>query len=94
LGWITGMTDSVAHLAVVRTADRIGFRERLHSAGIATDVHYPIADHRQPGLPLPARELPLPVTEKLVDQVVSIPCHPDLRDDEIDRVANALGDVH
>lgn len=90
LRWITGATETVAHLAVLRMADRVAFRAHMRDAGIATDVHYPIADHRQPALPVVVRTAPLHVTEELVSEVVSVPCHPDLDDEEVDRVAAAL----
>ena len=42
--------DNVAHLFVVRCEDRDGFRRHLESRGVGSDIHYPIPDHRQPGL--------------------------------------------
>ena len=39
----------VAHLYVVRTRHRESLRAHLAAAGVATDVHYPVPDHLQPG---------------------------------------------
>src|SRR5207248_9468303 len=39
----------VTHLYVVRTRERDALRAHLVAAGIATDVHYPVPDHQQPG---------------------------------------------
>src|SRR4029077_11009153 len=39
--------DYVAHLFVVRCSEPHPLRQRLLSANIATDIHYPIPDHRQ-----------------------------------------------
>ncbi len=90
LRWVTGATTTVAHLAVFRSTDRAATRARLAEAGIASDVHYPIPDHRQAGLPIPARATDLQATESLVAEIVTVPCFPELRDDEVDRVADAL----
>jgi dTDP-4-amino-4,6-dideoxygalactose transaminase len=81
----------VAHLAVVRTADRERVRAHLEGLGIRTDVHYPVPDHRQAiaGAGLPA----LPVTELLAEEVLTLPCFPELTDDEVARVGHALGSL-
>ena len=90
LRWVTGATTTVAHLAVFRTRDRTATRALLAEAGIASDVHYPIPDHLQAGLPRPARATDLRATEVLTAEIVTVPCFPELRDDEVDRVADAL----
>ena len=54
------------------------------------DVHYPVPDHRQPVHRGRFDGLTLPVTERLCAEVLSVPCHPALGDDEVDRVAAAL----
>ncbi|WP_431279748.1 DegT/DnrJ/EryC1/StrS family aminotransferase [Leifsonia poae] len=79
-----------AHLAVLTTEHRATAREALDAAGIGTDVHYPIADHRQafPDFtPLPAE---LPVTDWATESVLSIPLFPELTDDEVARVRDAI----
>ena len=77
------------HLYVARVPDREAFRARLEERGIGTDVHYPRAVHEQPafaGLP----RGPLPVTERAMREVVSLPLHPLLTDAEADRVIEAV----
>jgi dTDP-4-amino-4,6-dideoxygalactose transaminase len=91
--WITGSTATVAHLAVLRVRDRDQVRARLDERAIGTDVHYPVPDHQQPGLPRSPRPRPLPVTEALVHEILTVPCHPNLTDDEVDRIARALAEV-
>lgn len=81
----------VAHLFVVRCVDREALRERLRAAGIGNDIHYPIPDHHQPGWrDLPGSDLSLPITEQLSKEILSLPCYPELRDDEIDAVIRAV----
>lgn len=81
----------VAHLFVVRCANREALREHLRAAGIGNDIHYPIPDHHQPGWrDLQGSDLSLPVTEQLAKEILSLPCYPELRDEEIDAVIHAV----
>jgi dTDP-4-amino-4,6-dideoxygalactose transaminase len=86
-----GGDDWVAHLYVVRCERRDELRAWLAARGIATDIHYPIPDHRQISQQgLPARAAGLSVTELLAGQALSLPCFPELRDAEIDAVIAAI----
>lgn len=63
---------SVWHQYVVRCACREEFRNFLTINGVGTDIHYAVPPHRQPCY---ARYsgLSLPVTDRLVAEVVSLP---------------------
>ena len=79
----------VVHLYVVRAARRDALRTHLAASGIATEVHYPVADHLQPawtGAP-PAGGLVR--TERACAEVLSLPCYPELADAEAAAVARA-----
>ncbi|MFM9920764.1 DegT/DnrJ/EryC1/StrS family aminotransferase [Lacisediminihabitans sp. H27-G8] len=78
----------VGHLAVARTGDRASVRTRLSDLGVSSDIHYPIPDHRQPGFQVPP--LSLPVTELAAEEIFSLPCFPELTDDEVDAVCTAI----
>ena len=82
--------DHVGHLAVVVADDRNALTEHLKSALVKTDIHYPIPDHRQPGFAGHHRTASLPVTERICDTVLSLPCFPALTKVEIERVCGAL----
>jgi dTDP-4-amino-4,6-dideoxygalactose transaminase len=71
-------------LYVVRTKDREGLRAFLAHAGIPSDVHFPTPDYRQPAV-IPALDgaLHLEATESACREVVSLPCFPELTDDEV-----------
>lgn len=77
------------HLYVVRSADRDGLKRRLRDAGIGTDVHYPRAVHEQEAFARLPRG-PLPVTERAVREVLSLPLYPELTDEEAGRVIEAV----
>jgi dTDP-4-amino-4,6-dideoxygalactose transaminase len=76
------------HLFVVRCTQRDALQQHLQSHGIQTQVHYPLPAHRQPAYPS-LRHAQLPLTERLHDEVLSLPMGPTLRDDEVDRVIAA-----
>lgn len=86
-----GDEDYVAHLAVMRTSCRAELAEALRARGIATDIHYPVPDHRQPAIGAP--EVNLPVTEAASEQVLSLPCFPALKPREVDFICSALAGV-
>ncbi len=79
----------VYHLYVVRTARRAELAAFLKERGIQTGIHYPVPAHRQP----PVEHLappPLPRTERLVDEILTLPMSADHTDEEIDRVVAAV----
>jgi dTDP-4-amino-4,6-dideoxygalactose transaminase len=82
--------DFVAHLYVVRTGRRDALRERLLECGVATDVHYPIADTRQPAWQGLRDAEPLPVTEAACASVLTLPCFPGMTGDQVDHVIRSF----
>jgi aminotransferase EvaB len=81
----------IAHLAVVQVDDRDGARAALRAAGISTDIHYPVPDHMQEFPSGRSQGVSLPITERAARRVLSVPMFPELTNDEVDRVAGALG---
>lgn len=82
-------SDNVAHLFVVRSEDRDGFMRHLAASGINSDVHYPIPDHRQPAYATPDAEA-LTETERLADEIVTLPCFNEMEDQEVSQVIAAV----
>jgi dTDP-4-amino-4,6-dideoxygalactose transaminase len=80
----------VYHLYVVRVPERDRFRQRLQAAGIGTAVHYPAPIHKQPAYTHYATRHPLPHTERLASEIVSLPMHPHLSDNDVARIADAV----
>lgn len=80
--------QQVYHTFVVQHPKRDELMTYLKEHGIDTKIHYPIPIHLQSG----ARDLgykrgDFPVCEKVVSQMLSLPIHQDLRQDELDYVA-------
>jgi dTDP-4-amino-4,6-dideoxygalactose transaminase len=78
----------VAHLYVIRCENRDGLQSYLGSVVISTDIHYPIPDHKQPAFAFDSEQLP--VTEQLAGEVLTLPCFPEMTEDEITRVIHSV----
>ncbi len=85
---VTSEEGHAWHLFVVRCPQRDALQRHLQAHGIQSQVHYPVPPHRQPAY-ADLRELPLPLTDRLHHEVLSLPMGPTLRDDEADRVIEA-----
>jgi dTDP-4-amino-4,6-dideoxygalactose transaminase len=82
--------DYVAHLYVVRLDERDALRQHLERAGVGSDIHYPVPDHRQQAFPIPAPLPMLPVTDEAAGRVLTLPCFPGLSDAEGAQVISAV----
>jgi dTDP-4-amino-4,6-dideoxygalactose transaminase len=76
------------HLFVVRCPRRDALQRHLQAHGIRSQVHYPVPPHRQPAYPA-LRDVRLPLTERLHDEVLSLPIGPTLRTDAVEWVIAA-----
>jgi len=86
LRWQTPHPGHVYHLCVARVADRDSFRE---SVPFETAVHYPRALTQQSGYARFTRSA-CPEAESWAAECVSLPCFPEMTDDEIETVCRAL----
>jgi len=84
----------VYYMYVIRVKQRDNLASYLKGKGIETGIHYPVPVHRQPYL---MSDVHLPITEKYVDEILSLPMHPQLSDEQVDYVAsevrNFMGDA-
>ena len=84
----------VYHQYTIRVRERDAFAERLTERGVGSAIYYPIPVHRQkPFVALGYGNETYPVTERLTEQVLSIPVHPSLTDDEVATVIGAVNEV-
>lgn len=84
--------EHVYHQYTIRVPeDRDGFVAALKSEyNVGAGVYYPIPNHRLPSLAPYARNLDLPETEKAAREVLSLPVHPSLTQDDLDRIVHAV----
>ncbi len=86
----TADESDVFHLYVVRARQRDSLAAHCREQGVGTDIHYPIADHLQPIL---AGRLPgaaLEETRRACDEVLTLPCFPEMSDAEAHAVVDAV----
>ena len=76
------------HQFVVRTPRRDELRAHLEKRGILCGVLYPVPVHRQPAYHDAA--LSLPHTEQACNEVLSLPLHPGLTNDDVARVVREV----
>ncbi len=83
----------VYHQYTIRVVDtdRDRFMQALREEyQVGSGVYYPIPNHRLPSLAPYAPGVELPVTETAAKQVVSLPVHPALSDDDLARIVEAV----
>lgn len=82
----------VYHQYTIRVVDqdRDKFAERLAEHGVGTGVYYPVPNHR---LPAYNRNLNLPETERATHEVLSLPIHPSLTQDELVQIVDSVNAV-
>lgn len=78
----------VYHLFVIRVPDRDRFQRQLGADGIETLVHYPLPIPRQQAFTHMA-PADCPMASRVCDEVLSLPLHPGLSDDDLDSVVLA-----
>jgi dTDP-4-amino-4,6-dideoxygalactose transaminase len=87
--------EPVYHLYVVRAKDRNGLAAHLNKNGISTGIHYPIPIHLQPAFQdLGYKMGDFPVTERVVDEILSLPMYAELDEEKIQFVVEKIKDFH
>ncbi|MFN8020526.1 MAG: DegT/DnrJ/EryC1/StrS aminotransferase family protein [Acidimicrobiales bacterium] len=89
LRWHAPHPRHVHHLCVARFDHRDEVRSLLADAGVATAVHYPLALTQQPAYRHLTRAA-CPEAEAWAATCTSLPCFPQMTDDEVATVAAAL----
>jgi dTDP-4-amino-4,6-dideoxygalactose transaminase len=74
------------HQFTLRSERRDAIREALAREGIASSIFYPLPLHRQPAYEPSNRGLTLPAAEAAAKSVLSLPIHPLLDEQGIDRI--------
>jgi dTDP-4-amino-4,6-dideoxygalactose transaminase len=79
----------VWHLFVIRTTEREKLQQYLTDNGVQTVIHYPEPPHRQPAYK-EWNHMSFPVTEKIHNEVLSLPIGSHLSDENIKYVSEKL----
>ncbi len=82
---------AVYHLYVIRVQDRQELQNHLKAAGIGTGIHYPIPLHLQKAYRTFGYERgDFPVTERVTDEILSLPMYPQLTRAEQETIVRTL----
>jgi len=82
---------SVYHLYVIQVDDRDGLQQFLAEKGIATGLHYPLPLHLQKAyVHIGCGKGSFPVTEKIAERLLSLPMFPELTEEQIEYVVDAI----
>jgi dTDP-4-amino-4,6-dideoxygalactose transaminase len=83
--------EHIYHLYVIETDRRDAVQKTLKSRQIDTGIHYPVPAHLQEACtPLGYRAGQFPATEAAAARILSLPMYPELTDQQIEYVADAL----
>ena len=77
------------HLYVIRHTKRNALKSYLEKHGVHSEIHYPVPGHLQKAVPLSYRTS-LPVTEKIVQEILSLPMHPKLKEEQVAFIGNTI----
>ncbi len=92
LRWSADHPAHVHHLVVFRHGERERVRAALADREVATAVHYPRSIGQQPAFAsLGGRATP--ESDAWAAECITVPCFPEMTDDEVARVASALTQV-
>ena len=89
LPYFSGEKDHVFHQFVIRCEKRDDLKDYLLQNGIESFIHYPIPTHKQ----LAYKEFgsdSYPITEKIHDEVLSLPINPTLIQDDIFNIIDTI----
>jgi dTDP-4-amino-4,6-dideoxygalactose transaminase len=84
-----GTNNHVFHLFVIRTENRQALQDYLKQNNIETLIHYPIPPHQQNALSQ-WNTLSFPITEKIHQEILSLPLSPVMSEEEVTQVITVL----
>lgn len=82
-------SENVVHVFPFLTEKRDELRDYLSEHQVQTVYHYPIPPHQQSCYPK-WNHLSFPVTERIAQQEISLPCNSTLKQGELDRIINLI----
>ncbi len=85
--------EHVWHIFALRTSYRKALQDHLTQAGVGTLIHYPIPPHRQEAY-AEWGEFYFPIAEDLADTELSLPLYPQMTEDEVLKVIEAVNEFH
>lgn len=83
--------EHVFHMYVIQHPRRDALAKHLQEKGVASGIHYPVPNHKQPAMTSLYKDLPkLPRTEAAVDKILSLPIYGEMSLDDAAYVADQI----
>jgi UDP-2-acetamido-2-deoxy-ribo-hexuluronate aminotransferase len=71
-------------------AARERVQAKLRADGVPTAIYYPRPLHRQPAYSAHHDSVSLPASDDLAERILALPIHPDLSEEDVDRICDAV----
>lgn len=81
--------SNVVHIFPILSARRDELQQYLKENGVGTMIHYPIPPHQQKCY-AEWNHLHLPITEKIHQQELSLPCNQSMTEEDVERIAELI----
>jgi dTDP-4-amino-4,6-dideoxygalactose transaminase len=89
LPYVPKWAEPIWHLFVIRTPERERLQKHLADCGIQTLIHYPVPPHKQEAY-CEMASIDLPISEKIHQEVLSIPMGPAMQMDEVAEIVKVI----
>ncbi len=80
----------IYHQYSIRVPDRNKLNEYLREKGIPSMIYYPVPLHLQKAYTYNYKQGDFPITEKVSEDIISLPMHTELTDDQIDYITSKV----
>lgn len=81
--------SNVVHIFPILSSRRDELQQYLKENGVGTMIHYPIPPHQQKCY-AEWNHLHLPITEKIHQQELSLPCNQSMTEEDVERIAELI----
>lgn len=81
--------SNVVHIFPILSSRRDELQQYLKENGVGTMIHYPIPPHQQKCY-AEWNHLHLPITEKIHQQELSLPCNQSMMEEDVERIAELI----
>jgi dTDP-4-amino-4,6-dideoxygalactose transaminase len=82
--------EHVYHLYIIRSGERDKLQQHLLQHNIHTQIHYPVPVHKQKAYRDLGFDVRLPITERICDEILSLPMHPWLSEADVKTIVDAV----
>ena len=83
------LESNVVHIFPILSSRRDELQQYLKENGVGTMIHYPIPPHQQKCY-VEWNHLHLPITEKIHQQELSLPCNQNMTEEDVERIAELI----